>query len=71
MILKNTTLPKMDEKVKDLIASDARFTTKYKAKCVCISVGASHAIIRRDLKTRRISAIWISHLLTKSISFLE
>jgi hypothetical protein len=42
------TSPKMVEKVKDSIAPDARFTTWYKDKCVGISVGAAHTILRRD-----------------------
>jgi hypothetical protein len=46
--LKTATSPKIVEKVKDLIANDARFTTRYVAKCVCISVGAAHKILRRD-----------------------
>jgi hypothetical protein len=41
-----------------LIATDARFTTKY-------IVGAAHTILRHDLKMRRISARWIPHLLKK------
>jgi hypothetical protein len=40
----------MSDKVTDLIATDARFTTRYKAKCVGLSVGAAHSIIRCDLK---------------------
>jgi hypothetical protein len=58
---KTATSPKMVEKVKDLIATNARFTTtcRYIAKCVGISVGASHTILRRDLKMSRISARWI------------
>jgi hypothetical protein len=53
----------MVEKVKDLIATDARFTTRHKAKCVFMSVGATQSILRRDLKMNRIR--WIPHLLTK------
>jgi histone-lysine N-methyltransferase SETMAR len=53
---KTATLPKMVEKVKDLIATDARFTTRYKVKCV-------HTILRGNLRIRRISARWIPHLL--------
>jgi hypothetical protein len=52
--------------MKALIVTDARFTTRYKAKCVGISIGAAHTIIiRSDLKMRRISARWIPNLLTK------
>jgi hypothetical protein len=49
----------MVEKVKDLIAADARLTISYKAKCFGISVGAAHLIFRHDLKMRRISVRWI------------
>jgi hypothetical protein len=42
----------MDEKVKDLIGIDARFTSRYIAKCVGISVGATHTILRHDLRMR-------------------
>jgi histone-lysine N-methyltransferase SETMAR len=50
---------------KDLIATDARFTTRYIAQCVGISIGAAHTIVRRDLKVRKISARWLPRLLTK------
>ena len=43
---KTEASPKIVEKVKDLIATDARFTTRYIAKCVGISVGAAHTILR-------------------------
>ena len=48
--------PKTVEKVKNLVATDARLTTRHIAKCVGISVGAVHTILRHDLKMRRISA---------------
>ena len=32
------------EKVTNLVATDARFTTRHIAKCVGISVGADHTI---------------------------
>ena len=53
------------EKVTNLVATDARLTTRHIAKCIGISVGAAHTILRRDLKMRRISARWIPHLVTK------
>jgi hypothetical protein len=46
---KTATSPKINEKVMDLIATDARFTTRYIAKCVGISVGPAHTILRRGL----------------------
>ena len=62
---KPATLQKLVEKVTNLVATEARFTTMHIAKCVGISVGAAHTILRRDLKMKRISARWIPHLLTK------
>ena len=56
---------KIVEKVMNLVATDARFTTRHIAKCIGISVGAAHTILKRDLKMRRISVRWIPHLLTK------
>jgi hypothetical protein len=53
----------MVEKVKDLIATDARFTTRYIAKCVGNSVGAAHTILRHGLRMRLISASWVPHRL--------
>jgi hypothetical protein len=55
----------MVKNVKDLIATDARFITRYIAKCVGISVGVAHTLLTRNLKMKRISARWIYHLLTK------
>ena len=52
-------------KVTNLVATDARFTTRHIAKCIGILVGAAHTILRRDLKMRRISTRWIPHLVTK------
>jgi hypothetical protein len=52
---KTATSPKIIVKVKDLIATNARFTTRYIAKCVGISIGAAHTISRRDLNMRLIS----------------
>ena len=56
---------KIVEKVTNLVAADARFTTSHIAKCVGISVGVAHTILRRDTEMRRISARWIPHLVTK------
>ena len=58
---KTATSQKIVEKVTNLVATDARFTTGHIAKCVGISVGAAHTVLRRDLKMRRISARWIPH----------
>ena len=62
---KTATSQKIVVKVMDLVATDARFTTRHIAKCVGISVGAAHTILRRDLKMRSISTRWIPHLVTK------
>jgi hypothetical protein len=67
---KTATSPKMVKKV------NARFITRYIAKCVSISVGASYSIIRRDLKRRRKSVRSIPHLFTKekktcSVNYLQ
>jgi hypothetical protein len=43
----------MIEKVNDLIATGARFTTRYIAKCVGFSVGAAYTILRCNLEMRR------------------
>ena len=63
--LKTATSQKIVEKVTNLVATDAIFTTRHIAKCVCMSVGAARLILSRDLKMRRISAKWIPHLVTK------
>ena len=55
----NCNFAKIVEKVTNLVATDARFTSRHIAKCVGISVGAAHTILRRDLKMIRISARWI------------
>ena len=62
---KTVTLQKIVEKVTNWVATDTRFTTRHIAKCVGISVGAAHTILRRDLKMRKISARLIPHLVTK------
>ena len=62
---KTATSQKIVEKVTNLVVADARFKTRHIAKCVGISVGAAHTILRRDLKMKRISARWIPHHLTK------
>ena len=62
---KTATSQKIVEKVTNLVATDARSTTRHIAKCVGISVGAAHTILRRDLKMRRISVRWIPNLITK------
>ena len=45
---KTATSQKIVEKVANLFATDARFTTSYIAKWVGISVGAAHTILGRD-----------------------
>ena len=67
---KTATSQKIVEKVTNLVATDARFTTRHITKCVGILEGTAHAILRRDLKMRRISARWITHLVTKEQNLL-
>ena len=69
---KTATSQKIVEKVTNLVATDARFTTRHIAALICvgISVGAAHTILMRDLKMRRISARWIPHLVTKNKNLL-
>ena len=62
---KNGILQKIVEKVTNLVAADARFTTGHIAKCVGTSIGAAHTILRRDLKMKKISARLIPYLLLK------
>ena len=62
---KTATSQKIVEKVTNLVATDARFTTRHIAKCVGISVGAAHTILRRDLIMKRMSARCIPHPVTK------
>ena len=64
---KTATSQKIVEKITNLVATDARFTTRHIAKCVGISVGAAHTIRKRDLKMRRIRARWIPHLVPKEL----
>jgi hypothetical protein len=45
---------------KDFNTTDARFTTMYIAKCIGISVGSAHSILRRDLKIRRMCQMYKS-----------
>ena len=68
---KTATSQKIVEKVTNLVATDARFTTRHIAKCAGISIGAAHTILRRDLKMRRLSARWIPHVLTKEQTLVE
>ena len=63
--LKLQLCKKKVEKVTNLVATDARLTTRHIAKCIGISVGAADTILRHDLKMRRISARWLPHVVTK------
>jgi hypothetical protein len=49
---KTATSPTMVEKIKDLIATDERFTTLYIAKCVGISGGAARTILKNEKDAR-------------------
>lgn len=61
---KTAITPKNIQKVKDLIARDARYTVGNIARFVGISVGSVHTILKKILKVRRLTARWIPHLLT-------
>ena len=61
---KTATSAKMVAKVKRIVTSDARYTTRQIASMVGISLGAAHAILKHNLKMRKICARWIPHLLT-------
>ena len=61
---KRATSAKMVARVKEIVATDARYTTRQIASMVGISLGAAHTILKRDLKMRKICARWIPHLLT-------
>ena len=62
---KTATSQKIVEKVTNLVATNAKLPTRHTAKCVGVSVGAAHTILRHDLKMKKISARWIHHLVTK------
>ena len=49
---KTATSQKIVEKVTNLVAINARFTTRHIAKCLDISVEAAQTLLRRDLKMR-------------------
>lgn len=56
--------PKNIQKVRDLIAKDARYTVTDIAHIVGISVPSAFRILRKELKLKRLTARWIPHLLT-------
>ena len=51
-------------KIKEIIEGDARFTVHDIARKVGISLSMVHLILKKHLKVRKISARWVSHLLT-------
>ena len=64
---KTATSQKTVEKVTNLVATDARLTFKHTAKCVGISVGATHTILRHDLK-QKLARVRIAKQLLKRFS---
>lgn len=52
------------QKVKDIIARDARYTVQDVARMVGISIGSAYKILKKILRLRRLTARWIPHLLT-------
>ena len=51
-------------KIKEIIEGDARFTVRDIARKVGISRSTVHLILKKHLKCRKISARWVSQLLT-------
>ena len=51
--------------IKEIIESDGRYTIRDIAKAVSISLSRMHFILKCILKVRKISARWISHILTR------
>jgi hypothetical protein len=60
---KTATSVKMVAKVKVIINTDARYTTRQMASVVGTSLGATLTILKRDLKMRNICVRWIPNLL--------
>ena len=56
---KTATYAKMVARVKEIIATDTRYTARQKASMAGLSLGAAHTILKRNLKMRKICAKWI------------
>ena len=62
---KSASSPKIVEKNKLLVKSDARYTSQQIANMVGISKASALRILRNILKMKKKSARWIPHLLTE------
>ena len=51
-------------KIKEIIEGDARFTVRYIAQKVGISLSTAHLILKKHLKVQKIFARWVPYLLT-------
>ena len=60
---KSASRKEIVSKIKKIIEGDARFTVRDIARKVGISLSTVHLILKH-LKVRKISAIWVPHLLT-------
>ena len=61
---KSASRKEIVSKIKEIIEGDARFTARDIARKVGISLSTVHLILKKHLKVRKISARWVSHLLT-------
>ena len=61
---KSASRKEIVSKIKEIIEGDARFTVRDIARKVGISLSTVHLILKKYLKVRKISARWVSHLLT-------
>ena len=61
---KSASRKEIVSKIKEIIERDARFTVRDIARKVGISLSTVHLILKKHLKVRKISARWVSHLLT-------
>jgi histone-lysine N-methyltransferase SETMAR len=50
--------------LKEIVNTDAGYTIREIASIVGILLGATHAILKRDMKMKKICARWIPYLLT-------
>ena len=61
---KSASRKEIVSKIKEIIEGDARFTVRDIARKEGLSLSTVHLILKKHLKVRKISARWVSHLLT-------
>ena len=61
---KSASRKEIISKIKEIIEGDARFTVRDIARKVGTSLSTVLIILKKHLKVRKISAIWVPHLLT-------